>query len=326
MTNKTLNKVSRKVKRGFLHLTALTLFSTITYAGSMFSDETGFTSPEDAVNALVTAVKEDNSEEIIKILGNKAKPLLESGDKVEDSADRNYFLKAYEEGHQLVKSNDGKIILAIGKKAWPFPIPLIKENNNWYFDTRVAAQEILNRRIGRNELFTIQSLLSYVEAQQEYYVTNPEKDKILSYADKIQSSPNKRDGLYYPVEKGEHLSPLGELFANAHRSGYLKNDKQMGLQAYHGYYYRILKSQGSNAPGGATDYVVKGKMLGGHAMIAWPDKYGNSGVMTFIVNQEGKIYQKDFGPDTNAIVPTIIQYNPDKTWKEIEENEKKIIE
>jgi hypothetical protein len=326
MKNKTLQRQSLKPKQRFLHFTALTVFSTAAFAGSLFSDEIGFTSPDEAVNALVAAVKEDNNEEIIKILGNEAKALLDSGDKVEDNADRSHFLKAYEEGHLLEKSNDKKFILAIGKNGWPFPIPIIKENNNWYFDTKVAAQEILNRRVGRNELFTIQSLLAYVEAQQEYYVTNPERNKLLSYADKVLSSPNKRDGLYYPVEKGEHLSPLGALFAKAQQSGYLKNDKQTGPEAYHGYYYRILKGQGPNAPGGTADYVVKGKMLGGHAMIAWPDEYGNSGIMTFIVNQEGKIYQKDLGPETDKLVPKIMKYDPDKTWKEIEENDKKLSE
>lgn len=326
MKSQSLKKQSLNVTQKLLHFTALTVFSTLTYAGNLLPDETGFTSPEEAVNALVSAVKEDNNEKIIKILGNEAKPLLDSGDKVEDNADRSHFLKAYEEGHQLEKSNDAKFILAIGKNGWPFPIPIIKENNNWYFDTKAAAQEILNRRIGRNELFTIQSLLAYVEAQQEYYVTNPEKDKLLSYADKVLSSPNKRDGLYYPVEKGEHLSPLGELFAKAQQSGYLKNENQTGPQAYHGYYYRILKGQGPNAPGGAADYVVKGKMLGGHAMIAWPDEYGNSGIMTFIVNQEGKIHQKDLGPDTDQLVSKIMRYDPDKTWKEIEENDKKLSE
>lgn len=324
MKNKILQKLSIKLKQRLLHLIALTVLSTVACAGSLFSDEIGFTSPEEAVNALVAAVKEDNNEKIIRILGNEAKHLLDSGDKVEDDADRSHFLKAYEEGHKLEKSNDTKFILAIGKNGWPFPIPIIKENNNWYFDTKMAAQEILNRRIGRNELFTIQSLLAYVEAQQEYYVTNPEKDKQLSYADKVLSSPTKRDGLYYPVEKGEPLSPLGELFAKAQQSGYLKNDKQTEREAYHGYYYRILKSQGPNAPGGAADYVVKGKMLSGHAMIAWPDEYGNSGIMTFIVNQDGKIYQKDLGPDTDKLVPKIMKYDPDKTWKEIEENDKKL--
>lgn len=294
----------------------ISLFANAVYATNQMT----FSSPQEAVKVLVDTLKNNDTKKLMEILGPAAKPLLESGDAVEDQENRNRFLKAYEEGNKLEKSGDTKFVLAVGRDQWQFPIPLIKETNSWYFDTEAGKEEILNRRIGRNELSAIQAVLAYVEAQSEYYLANPQQDKLLSYAQKFMSAPNKHDGLYYPVKAGEQASPLGEIYAKAQAAGY--GDKKEGSksQAYYGYYYRIIKSQGPDAPGGAYDYVVQGKMIGGFALIAWPATYNNSGVMTFMVNQDGIVYEKDLGPDTAEVAQKINTFNPDKTWKPVSEH------
>jgi hypothetical protein len=203
----------------------------------------------------------------------------------------------------------------VGKDAWPFPIPVVKSGDSWRFDAKQGAEEILNRRIGRNELSTIQALGAYVDAQREYYLANPAKDKLLQYAQKVVSSKGKRDGLYYPTPAGEPASPLGSLFASATAAGY-KAGAEGKPVPFHGYYYRILKAQGPDAKGGAYGYVARGKMIGGFAMLAYPASYGNSGVMTFIVNHDGAVYQKDMGPNTAALAQKITKFNPDGTWKQ----------
>jgi hypothetical protein len=190
----------------------------------------------------------------------------------------------------------------VGKDNWPLPIPIVKDGAGWRFDTLAAKAEILNRRIGRNELSAIQAVQAYVDAQREYYLRNPQNDKLLHYAQRIISTQGKRDGLYYPTKSGEPPSPLGALFA--------------GGRTYHGYRYRILKQQGPDAPGGAYDYVAQGKMIGGFALVAYPASYGSSGVMTFLINHDGVVYEKDLGPDTAQSVQEITRFNPDKSWKQ----------
>jgi len=269
-----------------------------------------FGTPEEAAAALVAAVKSGDSKATLAILGGDAKPILESGDKVADKAAGARFVSLYETANKIDKSGDEKAVLSVGKDAWPFPIPLAKDAAGWHFDTAAGKEEILNRRIGRNELDAMQAMLAYGDAQREYYALNPQQDKMLQYAQKFVSAQGKRDGLYYPTKEGEPRSPLGPLFDKAKAQGYEHGG------GYHGYRYRILKAQGPDAKGGAYDYVVRGRMIGGFALVAWPVSYGNSGVMTFIVNHDGTVYEKDLGPDTATAAAKITKFNPDKTWKQ----------
>lgn len=309
---------ARKTICGFA---AALAFSVAASAAAPAARQTSFASPEEAAGALNAAAKAGDTKTLLGILGHEAKPVLESGDAVADRAGRERFVKSYEEANKLVKSGDAKTVLAIGKDEWPFPIPIVKEAAGWRFDSKAGKEEILNRRIGRNELSTIQAALAYVDAQREYYLANPPRDKLLHYAQKFVSTQGKRDGLYYPTKTGELPSPLGALYASARAAGYGKGEGKMDaagkLPSYHGYHYRILKGQGPDAPGGAYDYVAQGRMIGGHALIAWPATYGNSGVMTFIVNHDGAVYEKDFGPETAAAAQKITKFNPDKAWKRV---------
>ena len=298
---------------------AAVLFSTalLVTAGTAFGAESKqktFAAPEDAAKALVAAVKAGDKKAMLEILGSGAKPIVDSGDAVADKQAGERFVKAYDEANKLEKSGDSKAVLSIGKDDWPFPIPITKGDKGWTFDTKAGKEEILNRRIGRNELSVIQVLQAYVDAQREYYLSNPSGDKLMHYAQKFASSPGKKDGLYYPVKAGEPQSPLGPLVAGAKAEGYGKNAKTGKPGPYHGYRYRILKAQGPDAQGGAYSYVANGQMIGGHAVVAWPDQYGNSGVMTFMINQDGVVYQKDLGPETATAVQKITKFNPDKTW------------
>jgi len=273
-----------------------------------------FGSPDEAAKALMTAVKAHDEKAVLGVLGSGAKSVINSGDKVADRAAREKFAAAYDEANKFEMQGDAKAVLSVGKDAWPFPIPLVKADNAWRFDAKQGAEEILNRRIGRNELSTVQSLGAYVDAQREYYLANPAKDKLLQYAQKVVSSKGKRDGLYYPTREGEAQSPLGKLFASATAAGY-KADAEGKPIPYHGYYFRILKAQGPDAKGGAYDYVARSKMIGGFAMVAYPATYGNSGIMTFIVNHDGTVFEKDLGPKTAEAAQKMAKFNPDGTWK-----------
>jgi hypothetical protein len=271
-----------------------------------------FATPEEATKALVSAATSGDTKALEGILGPGSRALVRSGDAVADRAGRERFVQAYGEASKLVRQNDAKAILLVGKDEWPLPIPIVKDAAGWRFDTKQGREEILNRRIGRNELSAIQAVLAYVDAQREYYLRNPQGDKLLHYAQKFTSARGKRDGLYFPTKAGEKPSPLGPLYASAKAEGYTKGD-----DSYHGYHYRILRGQGPGAPGGAYDYVAQGRMIGGFALVAWPASYGSSGIMTFIVNHAGVVYEKDLGPDTAAAVKKITQFNPDKTWKRL---------
>jgi hypothetical protein len=273
-----------------------------------------FASPGEAVAALIAALKANDTNAMLAVLGPRAKGLVSSGDAVADRAGREMLVKAYEESNKLDMQGDSKAILSVGKDAWPLPIPVVKVGSAWRFDANQGAEEILNRRIGRNELSTVQALGAYVDAQREYYLANPAKDKLLTYAQKVVSTKGKRDGLYYPTREGEPPSPLGQLFDSKAAAGY-KSSADGKPAPYHGYNYRILKAQGPDAKGGAYDYVARGKMIGGFAMVAAPATYGNSGIMTFIVNHDGVVYEKDLGPDSAAAAQKITKFNPDKTWK-----------
>jgi hypothetical protein len=275
-----------------------------------------FTSPEQAMEELAAAVKARDKGRLRTILGSEGEAILNSGDAAEDRAAGERFLAAYDESHKVEARGLARAWIVVGKDDWPLPIPIVKRGSAWYFDVRAGKEELLNRRIGRNELAVQQAALAYVDAQREYYARNPTNDKLLQYAQKFISSRDKRDGLYYPTKAGEKPSPLGPLF-DARRAAGIVQDDGAKPTPYHGYYYRILKGQGSGAPGGAYDYVVNGKMIGGFALVAYPASYGNSGVMTFVVNHDGIVYEKNLGPDTAAVAQKMTRFNPDKSWKRL---------
>jgi hypothetical protein len=259
-------------------------------------------------------VRAGDSKALLDILGPDAKALIASGDAVADKESRERFAKGYDEANKLERSGDAKAILSVGRDGWPFPIPIVKDAAGWRFDTEEGKEEILNRRVGRNERETIQAALAYVDAQREYYLRNPQRDKLLQYAQKFLSAGGKRDGLYWPAKGSEAPSPLGPVYAAARAEGYGKGSSGKPYP-YHGYFYRILKGQGPEARGGAYDYVAQGRMIGGFALVAYPATYGNSGVMTFIVNHDGTVFEKDLGPDTAKIARAMAKFNPDKSWK-----------
>lgn len=307
----------------WLNLSAFWLMAAMCGYANADSTPLTFSSPEEAVKTLVAAIKESDKDSLMKILGPDAKKILESDDLNLYRANRARFLEAYENGHTLVKSGDTKVFLEVGD--WQFPIPVVKQDNSdsWYFDMEAGWEEMQNRHIGRNELSTIQAVLAYVDAQTEYYLANPQQDKIPTYAQKFLSTKNLRDGLYYPVKEGEKPSPLGELYAQAQASGRLKEqDEKTKRRPYYGYFFRILHGQGPDAKGGAYDYVVNKKMFGGHALIAWPENYDSSGVKTFIVNHDGVVYERDLGPDTATAVEKIRVFNPDENWNAVSEEDK----
>jgi len=278
-----------------------------------------FASPEAALQALVDAVGKGNTAEVSAIFGPGSESLISSGDEVEDKAQRERFLKAYAEKNSLVKEGDDKVILQVGNDDWTFPIPIVRQGSAWRFDTVAGKDEILSRRIGRNELDVIALLEAYVDAQREYAAKDWDGDGAYPYAQKFRSTPGKKDGLYWETQEGEEASPFGPLAAQAAREGYTKKTaKSAGKSPLHGYYFRILKAQGKHAPGGAYDYVVKGNMILGFGLVAYPAKYGSSGIMTFIVNQEGIVYQKDLGRDTAKKAEAMKKYNPDPTWRKVE--------
>lgn len=273
-----------------------------------------FASPEEAVKALISAVKTDNMKELAAIFGPPGRQILSSGDPVEDRAGRERFLNAYEMKNALILDGDAKAVLQIGEEGWPFPIPVVKRGQKWSFDARKGKEELINRRIGRNELDTLQTCLAYVDAQREYTQKDMDKDGFYEYAQKFVSTPGKKDGLYWEAKPGEEESPLGDFSARATREGYRKTSERP--IPYHGYFFKILKAQGKNAPGGAYDYLIDGKMIGGFALVAYPTQYGVSGVMTFIVNHEGVVCEKNLGRNTAKIARAMKAYDPEESWKQ----------
>lgn len=277
-----------------------------------------FATPAAAVQALITAVRAGDTKRIGRVLGPDAGKLIRSGDPVADRLARERFVAAYEKQFRIEQNGDAKAILLIGEKDWPFPFPLVKQDGRWSFDAKSGAEEILNRRIGRNELSAIQACLAYVDAQREYALTAGNDHGLHQYARKFISTPGKKDGLYWPAREGEPASPVGPLAAKAQEEGYGKSGKA-GYEPYHGYFYRILTEQGGDAPTGAYDYIVRGKMIGGFALVAYPARWGASGVMTFIVNHDGVVYQKNLGGATVAIASKMTSFNPDATWSKVQQ-------
>jgi hypothetical protein len=279
-----------------------------------------FTSPEEAAKALVDACTRNDTHELLAIFGPEGKGIVSSGDEVADKALQARFAQNYEAKNRLEQKNSETFILCVGKDDFPLAVPIVKMDEKWYFDAAVGKEEILTRRIGRNELSVIEVMHAYVDAQREYSTRKGSgADPLIEYAQKFRSDEGKKDGLYWPTKEGEEMSPFGPLVAQAKNEGYQR--KKDAPTPYHGYYYKIIKAQGKNAPGGEYDYVVNNKMILGFALVAWPAEYGNSGIMTFIVNQGNTVFQKDLGPDTARIAGALEKYDPDKTWKKAEKED-----
>jgi hypothetical protein len=276
-----------------------------------------FASPQQAVDALAAAVQDENDAELLAILGPGSEDLTSSGDDVADKNGRARFLKAYAEKHSL-QEEEGLTVLLVGNKEYPFPIPIVPHGKTWIFDTQAGMEEILNRRVGRNELHTIEVMHAFTDAQREYACIKNNGDTS-EFAQNLASSEGKKDGLYWKAGEGEEESPFGPLIARAVEEGYEGRLDQPPPEAFHGYYFKILKGQGEHATGGAFDYVVDGKMILGFALAAYPAKYGTSGIMTFIVNQEGVIYEKDLGEDTETVALAMTNFDPDDSWRKYEE-------
>ncbi|MGC2424350.1 MAG: DUF2950 domain-containing protein [Nitrospirota bacterium] len=279
-----------------------------------------FSSPDEALKALVKAVKSNDTADLDQIFGPARKEII-SDDEVQNAAALKAFAKHLSEKADLVKENDSTVVLHIGNENWPFPIPIVKKDNQWFFDTNAGKEEILNRRIGENELTTILVCRTYVKAQREYALKDWDNTGVLAYAQKLRSDPGRKNGLYWRARPGEKVSPFGELVAQAWKEGYKKEKAAFKEEStpFHGYYFRILTKQGENAPGGKYDYVINGNMVAGFAMVAFPSSWGRSGVMTFIVNQQGKVYQKNLGPETNKVAQDMESFNPDETWTPVKE-------
>jgi len=292
----------------------LTIFGLagISHAAAAAQQKT-FASAQEAVKALVAAAKNADSKELMALFGVGSKELIFSADAVADKQRHERFVKAYEEKNRLVQQGND-MILVIGKEDWHVHIPVMKKGDSWVFDHERGREEILNRRIGQNELDVIQVALAYVDAQREYAMKDRDKNGLLEYAQKFRSDAGKKNGLYWEAKAGEEQSPLGPFAARARSEGYRAGDKPI---PYHGYYYKILTAQGKDASGGAYSYIVKGKMIGGFALVAYPAEYRNSGVMSFIVNHDGKVFQKDLGKNTASVAKGITVYNPDSTWTEV---------
>jgi len=280
-----------------------------------------FSSPTAAADALVAAAKKHDRQEMLSILGPSGQELVYSGDRVADKENNDHFVAKYQEMHRFVTSRSGLVFLYIGAENWPLAIPLQKSGAKWYFDTVYGRQEVLYRRIGSNELNVIKVCQEIVNGEHEYYAALHDGSSVHQYTQKFRSTSGKQDGLYWEVKSAEQPeSPLGPLVAEAASEGYKHHSHAGGKpHPFHGYVYRLLTRQGAAAQGGAQDYIVDGKMTGGFALVAYPIRYRDSGVMTFIVNQDGQVYQKDLGPRTAQAASEMTEYNPDSTWQPVEE-------
>ncbi|WP_298832357.1 DUF2950 domain-containing protein [uncultured Piscinibacter sp.] len=297
------------------------LFGQLILAGSLVlpplcaaADPQRFATPDAAVEAFVAALRANDEAALVSIFGDKYKGLVTTGDAAYDTAVRTSFAAHLASFHVLEEDGDDRRVLLVGAQAWPLPIPLVRERNEWRFATERGAEELINRRIGRNERSAIQVLRAYLDAQREYASEDRDGDGVLQYAQKIDSTPGKFDGLYWPAntDEGEQASPFGPLVAAA--SAYLVGHKPG--DPYRGYYFRILTRQGKNAPGGAYSYLINGRMIAGFAMVAYPAAYDESGIMTFIVSHNGKIFEKNLGPNTARVAANMSSFDPGAGWKE----------
>jgi Protein of unknown function (DUF2950) len=300
---------------------ALFLFALATgWAGrALAADEQSFSSPDEAVSALVTAATNHDTNALHAIFGLEGHKLA-SPDAVQAGEEYTIFVQRLTEKTQLITNSGANITLETGADGWPFPIPLVKRGGQWHFDTEAGKAEILNRRVGMDELGAIDVCRAYVDAQREYAGQDRTGDGVLAYAQFLRSTDGTHDGLFWPAKAGEELSPLGPLVAAAHGEGYrhtarMLNDEQA---PYHGYYFKVLTQQGKHAPGGKYSYLINGRMIAGFGLVAWPAEWGNTGVMTFIVNQQGKVYQSNLGKKTAKIAAAMTDYDPDSRWTPVQ--------
>lgn len=270
-----------------------------------------FDTPAQAVQALVAAVESGKEEELLAIFGDDGKDLVDSGDPVQDKNGRAGFLKSYKSKHAIIVEDENTRVLQVGPKNWEMPIPIVKKDGKWHFDTAEGKEELVYRRIGENELGAIATSRGIIAAEADYAAVGHDGLPAGIYAQTLRSDPGKQNGLYWETKEGEPASPAGPFLAEAGDEGYQKGDP------YHGYYFHSLKAQGAAAKGGAKSYIVDGNQTGGVAVIAYPVQYKSSGVMTFIINHEGVVYQKDLGPDTTNLAKAMTEFNPDGTWKKV---------
>jgi hypothetical protein len=302
-----------------LRVAAAAFLLSGSFAGSARAQQLGpkaFSSAEDASAAIVAAAQNNDEKAMLEILGPEGKQIVYSGDDTEDANSRANFVKRYQEMHRLVKEPNGTIVLYIGPHNWPWPIPLVNKGNAWYFDTEMGKKEILYRRVGRNELSAIRVCMELVAAEKEYYGAQNSE-----YAQKIFSDEGQHNGLYWKAAQGEAQSPIGPLVASAVAEGYPKGRDAAPATPYRGYYYHVLTGQGKNAPGGPKSFLANGKMTEGFAFVAYPAEYRSSGVMTFIVNSDGVVYQKDLGTKTEALAKAMKEYNPNAGWQKAQQQE-----
>lgn len=294
-------------------------------AAAAVAPPTSFPTPEAAMQALVAAASEKDQSALATLFGSSTEDLL-SGDPIEDAKDLQEFHAAVAEAVELRKDDESRYTVLTGKGKFPFPLPIVRQDDRWSFDAKAGLDELFNRRIGEDELSAIATCRAYAIAQWEYFTGGDhDNDGVAEYAQRFISSPGQRDGLYWETNEGETPSPFGRLVSDARGEGYSMGrrgkrpagTKPRGLP-YHGYRFRILKSQGSSAPGGRYDYVINGNMIAGYALVAYPDKWGASGIMTFIVNQQGRVYQKNLGPDSATVALDMTEYDPDPSWKLVE--------
>jgi Protein of unknown function (DUF2950) len=305
----------RSWRRQWLIAAALLLSSAICFAQA--NGEKTFASPGDAVLALYNAAKANDAPALNALFGSNAQKILNTGDAVADKNALANFVRRYDQMHRVVQEPDGTVTLYVGADNWPTPLPIVKNGSGqWYFDTTAGMKEILFRRVGTNENDAIETLHTLVEAQLDYAEQMHDGSKTKQYALKFISTDGKQDGLYWKTDESQPASPIGPLIADANSQGY---DTQQGKSTpFHGYYYRMLTKQGAAAKGGARDYVVNGQLTKGFAFVAYPAEYRNSGVMTFIVNQDGAVYEKDLGPDTGKLGAAMTEYDPDSTWSRVD--------
>jgi hypothetical protein len=314
MLSKFFNRVSRCVGAPAI---ACAVVTTLVAAPAPRSKQQTFASPEDAVRALAAAAKAGSLDQLLTLFGPDAQDLVDSSDRATARRNQEVFAVAFAEGWRLVDQGTNRKVLIVGNEGWPFPVPLVNDAHRWRFDTAAGKEEVLARRIGRNELEVIETCRAYVAAQHRYAQDEHDGNHAGLYAMKLRSDPGRQNGLYWPSGRGSKPSPLGDLVAEAAKEGRSIAADQPPPTPFHGYYFKILTGQGPNAPGGAASYVVDGAMSGGFALVAWPVEYDGSGIMTFIVGQDGVVRQKDLGPETETLAPAMAVYNPDATWSEV---------
>jgi len=308
--------IRRISSRGLAWLTGVVLALALSTAAAQ--EHRGFGSPQEAVDALVSALEANDTAELAMLLGPDGGDILDSGDAVADAGARADFLELYKAQHEVVEEEPGTMTLQVGANQWPLPIPLVQRGGKWYLDGAAGADELVYRRVGRNELGAIAVCRGFVDAQAEYAAEPRDGNAEAGvYAIKLRSDPNRQNGLYWPTAEGEPESPAGAALASAAAEGYRAvAGKRM---PYHGYFYRMLYAQGEAASGGAMDYFVDGQLVNGVALLAWPAVFGVSGVKSFIVNQEGVVYEKDLGEDTATVADAIQAFDPDDAWQKVED-------